>query len=434
MSEDLQDALSSGPRTAAELQATLGISQPTLSRLLATRSAQVCRLGRARATRYAWRRDVRGLAPSQPLYRVTPGGQITRIGTLQILRGGYWFDDIEQPAASQWFDGLPWFLADMRPQGFLGQRFVRQLAGMGLPDNLNDWQDDHALVALACRGEDALGNLILGDASLTRWQETTRDDAIALTDRAAQYPRLAQAALAGDATGSSAGGEQPKFTAFVGEQAVIVKFSESISSAAGRRWADLLIAEHHALAVMAEAGQPAAQTDIIEADGRVFLEVQRFDRSGLRGRSGLISLGAIDDEFVGRRQSWLDTAQTLTQQRRLSPQSLARVAWQQAFAMLIGNTDRHFGNLSVRYEGRWPAEVAPAYDMLPMLDAPVRGELPERVFAPLLPLMCGETIARDAAQAAALLWQRVAGDTRVSAAYRTCAAERALAVAERCIQ
>ena len=432
MSEDLQDALSSGPRTAAELQATLGISQPTLSRLLATRVAEVCRLGRARATRYAWRRWVNGLAPSQPLYRVTHAGQVARIGTLQVLQGGFWFDDIEQPVASQWFDGLPWFLADMRLQGFLGQRFVRQLAGMGLPENLGDWQDDHALVALACRGEDALGNLILGDVSLTRWQETAGGDVIALADRAAHYPRLAQAALAGEATGSSAGGEQPKFTAMVDEHApcaVIVKFSEAISSGVGRRWADLLIAEHHALTIMAAAGQPAAQTEILEAGDRVFLQARRFDREGLRGRSGLISLGAIDDEFVGRRQSWLDTAEALVQQRRLSPQSLARVAWQQAFAMLIGNTDRHFGNLSVCYEGRWPAEVAPAYDMLPMLDAPVRGELPERAFAPLLPLICGEAIARDAAAVAVRFWQRVAEDARISSAYRAMAVERVHLVA-----
>jgi len=427
MSEDLQDALSSGPRTAAELQATLGISQPTLSRLLATRPAEVCRLGRARATRYAWRRTVHGLAPSQPLYRVTHAGQVVRIGSLQVLQGGFWFDDAEQPTASQWFDGLPWFLADMSPQGFLGQRFVRQLAGMGLPEGLSDWQDDHALVALACRGEDALGNLILGEESLTRWQETAATDVIALFDRAAHYPRLAQAALAGDATGSSAGGEQPKFTAMVGEHApcaVIVKFSELISSPVGRRWADLLVAEHHALAVMAAADQLSAQTDILEASGRVFLESRRFDRAGLRGRSGLISLGAIDDEFVGRRQSWLDTAEALAQQGRLSSESVTRIAWQQAFAMLIGNTDRHFGNLSVCYEGRWPAEVAPAYDMLPMLDAPVRGELPERVFAPVLPLICGDVIARDAAEAAVQFWRRVTEDARISPEYRACAAER----------
>ncbi len=38
--------------------------------------------------------------------------------------------------------------------------------------------------------------------------------------------------------------------------------------------------------------------------------------------------------------------------------------------MLIGNTDRHFGNVTLfdRYEG--PFELAPAYDMLPMLFAP----------------------------------------------------------------
>lgn len=38
--------------------------------------------------------------------------------------------------------------------------------------------------------------------------------------------------------------------------------------------------------------------------------------------------------------------------------------------MLIANTDRHFGNVTLfdRYEG--PFELAPAYDLLPMLFAP----------------------------------------------------------------
>lgn len=136
--------------------------------------------------------------------------------------------------------------------------------------------------------------------------------------------------MAGEAAGSSAGGEQPKFTAMVGEgvpYAVIVKYSEAVSSPVGRRWADLLIAEHLVLAVMVVAGQPAAQTDIIEAGDRVFLQARRFDRESLRERSGLISLGAIDDEFVGRLQHWLDTAEALAQQGRLSAGSVARVAW-----------------------------------------------------------------------------------------------------------
>lgn len=428
MRDALQEALMSGPKTAAELQARLGISQPTLSRLLKAQHADIYRLGRARATRYAWRRRVQALSSSQPIYRVSRDGRIQLLGELHVLRGGYWFEDQESPAASQWFDGLPWFLTDMRPQGFLGQRFAHQLSDLGLPESLRDWQDDHALIALACRGEDALGNLLLGEQSLKRWQAMTSPEVIALADRARRYPSLAQAALAGEIADSSAGGEQPKFTAWIDEQApsaVIVKFSESIHTPLGRRWADLLIAEHHALATMVEAGQQAALSEIVEADDRVFLEVRRFDREALRGRSGLISLGAIDDEFVGRRRHWLETTELLVAQGRLSTDSATRVAWQQAFAILIANTDRHFGNVSVRHEGCWPAEVAPAYDMLPMLDAPVRSELPERELLPVLPLVCGDSIAHDAAMAARRCWQHIAADERVSAGYRAIAATRA---------
>lgn len=132
----LQEALMSGPKTAAELQARLGISQPTLSRLLKAQHADIYRLGRARATRYAWRRRVQALSSSQPIYRVSRDGRIQLLGELHVLRGGYWFEDQESPAASQWFDGLPWFLTDMRPQGFLGQRFAHQLSDLGLPESL----------------------------------------------------------------------------------------------------------------------------------------------------------------------------------------------------------------------------------------------------------------------------------------------------------
>ena len=45
----------------AELQAALGISQPTLSRLIARAGPQVFRIGRGRATQYA---RTRGSKPS----------------------------------------------------------------------------------------------------------------------------------------------------------------------------------------------------------------------------------------------------------------------------------------------------------------------------------------------------------------------------------
>ena len=57
-------------------------------------------------------------------------------------------------------------------------------------------------------------------------------------------------------------------------------------------------------------------------------------------------------------------------ERLLSAEDAERIALLEAFAMLIANTDRHFGNVTLfdRYEG--PFELAPAYDLLPMLFAP----------------------------------------------------------------
>ena len=47
------------------------------------------------------------------------------------------------------FAGLPVFLADARPQGFLGRTFARRHADFGLPDKPENWSDDDAIVALA---------------------------------------------------------------------------------------------------------------------------------------------------------------------------------------------------------------------------------------------------------------------------------------------
>ncbi len=62
------------------------------------------------------------------------------------------------------------------------------------------------------------------------------------------YGELAKAAAQGEIPGSSAGGEQPKFTAFAmtpdGPRHVIVKFSEPDQGLVQEFWRDLLLAEH----------------------------------------------------------------------------------------------------------------------------------------------------------------------------------------------
>ena len=57
-----------------------------------------------------------------------------------------------------------------------------------------------------------------------------------------------------------------------------------------------------------------------------------------------------------------------------------RILWW--YGKLIGNTDMHLGNVSFRFRpdprGRVQLNLAPAYDMLPMLYAPLSGgEIPE---------------------------------------------------------
>ena len=61
-------------------------------------------------------------------------------------------------------DGLPYFLRDQRPAGFLG-RGVATLPELALPQRVTDWSGDHYLRYLTQRGSDTVGDLILGDAA-----------------------------------------------------------------------------------------------------------------------------------------------------------------------------------------------------------------------------------------------------------------------------
>jgi hypothetical protein len=423
---DLLIALTAGPARSDELQARLGLSQPAVSRLVAQNAADVLVVGRARATRYARRRPLPGLSPDLPVYRVNADGDAHEIGLLSPIHGGMVFEDREQ-RHTEVYPGLPWFLNDMRPQGFIGRNFVRRHDALGLPARLADWNDDHALIAIARRGDDLAGNLIVGEDAFTRWTQTQHGDVIDAADRESRYPRMAEQALAGELPGSSAGGEQPKFTAQVrdrngGVRHVLVKFCGALSTPVGRRWADLLICEHLALQTVAEAGLPAAESTLIEAGGRLFLEVIRFDRVGARGRLGLISLGSVDDHFIGQRKDWSHTARALVGLGRLSQQDADHIAWLQAFGTCIANTDMHFGNLSLFHDGGRSFGLAPAYDMLPMRYAPAAdGAVNTPEWRTPAPPPFAVSQWASARSAATQFWQRVGADGRVTSEMRALA-------------
>lgn len=53
---------------------------------------------------------------------------------------------LDEDMQAGWFDGLPYPLNDMRPQGFLGRNFARHHAEMlQVPVDPTAWSDDHAL-------------------------------------------------------------------------------------------------------------------------------------------------------------------------------------------------------------------------------------------------------------------------------------------------
>ena len=80
-----------GVLTRRELQTALGVSQPTLSRLLSVLgSNHIIRIGQAHATRYGLRRDVRGVGSEWPLYQILPDGDAALAGQLYALAGASW--------------------------------------------------------------------------------------------------------------------------------------------------------------------------------------------------------------------------------------------------------------------------------------------------------------------------------------------------------
>jgi hypothetical protein len=142
---------------------------------------------------------------------------------------------------------------------------------------------------------------------------------------------------------------------------------------------DLLVAECLALETLRAFGQSSTNARLIDGRERVFLEVDRFDRTE-RGRRGVLSLEALDAEFVGMVAAgmWSASVDALAGVGVVSPQDATRVRWLSSFGSLIGNTDMHLGNLSFFARGARVVGLAPAYDMLPMLYAPHQGHLPAR--------------------------------------------------------
>ena len=398
-----------GVASSAQLQAALGKSQPTVSRRLAALGPELVVVGRGRRTGYALPRSILGAAGRQALYWVGQDGRIERWGSLSFLAGDR--IHVQAPGVSLLAQGaLPWCLAPLRGEGFLGRLLAQRLAAQGLDRDPARWPLEHVLFA-ALHASDAPGALILGEP---------RD----VPAPVGSYDRLADDLANSLPAGSSAGGEQAKFlTRRADGAAVVVKFSPPRGTPFGERWHDLLHAEALALDVLGALGVAVATARVVETPRRSYLESLRFDRIGATGRRHAIPLWAAHEAFVpGPKQHWAATCEVLAAQRRLPPEAAAQVQALHHFGRLIGNSDMHFGNLSLWVEpgdvaaGRF--SLAPVYDMLPMRWRPdaATGALDLLPFTP-------ETIdlQSPARAVAEVFWRRAATHMSLGKGFRALA-------------
>jgi hypothetical protein len=425
MTPAVADMLARGPAAAADMARALAVSQATLSRSLRALEAEkrVLRIGSTHGARYALRRRVDAIGDVWPMYQIDEEGTPRELGPLHAIERESYFATSVLPRLLGIFEGLPYYFQDTRPGGFLGRAVPAAYPELELPARVIDWTDTHVLVYLSRRGSDTVGNLILGTEALDRHLANTHAPQTVQADaRGTRYPALADAAMAGAPPGSSAHGEHPKFTCCVAEGAsrthMIVKFSPPRTTPIGQRWADLLIGEHLAHRILEEQGIAACRSSILDHGNRIFLECERFDRVGAAGRRGAVSLFAVDTTRYGNLDNWTASSERLVADRLLSAEDAGRIRLLDAFGALIANTDRHFGNITLfdRYEGQF--ELAPAYDMLPMLFAPQSDQLVERVFVPATPTAAWLSVWPRARSIAEAYWDRLAQDERVSREFR----------------
>ena len=138
----------------------------------------------------------------------------------------------------------------------------------------------------------------------------------------------------------------------------------------------------------------------------------------------MVSLLVYDAEYVGQMDNWAATAKRMVARELLSADDAKELQLLEAYGILIANTDRHYGNISLLLKNDdWT--LSPTYDMLPMLYAPIGGELVPRNFAARHLQPSAATLPEwgRACALAVAFWQAAAADERISTSFRAIALE-----------
>ncbi len=401
-----------GPLSSAAVQKALGISRPTLSRLMREVNDQVLRLGQTRQIRYAVPRQLEGLPDSLPVYRVDEDGRAHDHARIRALAPSEWAWQAEDGLRIG--TGLPREISALWPRGYMADAHFGQVG-----------DEEEQLRLLSEQGIAMPGNLILGEAAMAGFlghdpEPHSLDD----------LPKLAQQAEAGDPPGEPVPGDSPRFTAWMEGHQVLVRFAPLADSPTAQRQAGLLAAEAQALELLRRQGLPVAPARLLDLGGYRFLATARIDRVGRLGRRAVLPLRALSGKGVDPEDA-AATATALKRSARLSAEEAEQILWLEEFFRLIGSRPLD-GETLPFFPTEDALHLAPLQALPPSRLAPAEdGSLPERFPTPGLPATGELARWRSAAQAAAEYCQRLASDERLDFELRKLAGGHGKMLAER---
>lgn len=418
--------LREGPASSTSLVRALQLPRPTLNRALQNlqRSGEVMKVGAPRGARYALPRMVAGAGSTWPVYQVDPAGRVHQFGRLDALMPRHFHFETPHAALRGLTEGLPWFLHALKPSGFLAR--ASKLPPRAPTEAAGACADDADLAWFTREGWDAPGDLIVGAEALEAWRAARAHRAVIDgRDRPRHYMRRAEAVLEGGGHASAQmPGDSPKFTALTDHGGhrvhVVVKFSPPLDTPEGQRAGERLFAEHLAHVYLNARGVCAVHSRVFRFGGRIFLEVDRFDRVGAEGRRAVASLASLGLRGIDGQWGWSQAAAHLASAGVLPKNDARQIRLMEAFSALIGNRQRQADDLGFFHRPDGRLALAPAYDITP---AVFHGEgVVARFEPPSQPPILAD-VWLQARRLAEGFWERLAAETQFSTPFRESCAQ-----------
>ena len=264
-------------------------------------------------------------------------------------------------------DGLnmPGCIRDAAPDAWGRRVIINKI--LGLKGGRTDTNELDELTYLLESGSDRIGALDF-QRSPTEYVPRTADnpsieELIESAERVEQgillTPELDQALF----HGSSIGGARPKALIQVQDRKYIAKFSSSTDHY------NVVKAEYIAMRLAALAGLNVAPVQLIKADGKDVLLIERFDRiqkfNSWHRKSMVSALTLLGlDEMMARYASYETMAEIIRHRFTDPGKTLEEMFSRLVFNILCGNTDDHARNHAAFWDGK-ELTLTPAYDICP---------------------------------------------------------------------